>query len=808
MAKDKVDKKIDQREITEELRNSYLDYAMSVIVGRALPGVRDGLKPVHRRILWTMWENGMTHQSRFKKSANVVGMAMAGYHPHGDSAIYDSLVRMAQPFSLRYPLIEGQGNFGSLDGDPAAAMRYTECRLSAIASTLLVDIEKETVDFGPNYDASKTEPLVLPAKLPNLLVNGSDGIAVGMATKIPPHNLREVVDAATHLTDNPNATTEELMQFIKGPDFPGGGIIYDKKAIKDAYLSGRGGITTRGIATIEEKQILISEIPYQVNKSDLIIKMAELVQTKRIEGIKGIRDESDRKDPIRIVIDLKNDAIPQKILNQLYRFTDLQKDYHLNMVALTDDLQPQTMSIRDILIGFIGHRKEVVTRRAKYELRRAEERAHILEGLSRALSNIDKVISIIKKSQNREDAHQNLVKQFKFTKIQTDAILDMRLQSLAALEHKKIDDELKEKQKLIKELTELLKSPKKILGVIKSELLEIKEKFGDDRRTRVNAGALKELSAEDMVSNEEVVITMSGDGYIKRIAPTTFKSQRRGGKGLRGSAVREEDVLAYFLSANTHDNLLFFTDKGRVFQTKVYEIPVGTRTSRGKAIHNFLEIPNSEHVSAIVSYDEAKKNSEEFLVQATVKGVVKKTSLDQFHNVRRSGIIAIKLGKEDSLKWAKLVSPKEEIILSTSSGQAIRFKESDIRPMGRTAAGVRGIALKADDRLSSFDVIDPKTNPMLLVVMANGYAKQTKIDEYKVQKRGGSGILTAKVTSKTGELVSAHAIIEETELLAISAKGQILKTEIKSIRKASRATQGVSIMKLDKGDTLIGAVCL
>jgi len=673
--------KIENREITEELKESYLDYAMSVIVGRALPGVRDGLKPVHRRILWTMWENGMTHQSKFKKSANVVGMTMANYHPHGDTAIYDSLVRMAQPFSLRYPLIEGQGNFGSLDGDAAAAMRYTECRLSAIASALLQDIEKDTVDFVPNYDNHSKEPTVLPAKLPNLLINGSDGIAVGMATKIPPHNLGEIVDAIIHMSDNPSATTEDLIEFIKGPDFPGGGIIYDKKAIKDAYISGRGGITARGVAEIEDKKIVITEIPYQVNRSDLIIKMAELVQSKRIEGIRDIRDESDR-DGFRVVIDLKNDAVPQKLLNQLYRFTDLQKDFHLNMVALTEDLQPQTMSVKDVLTGFITHRKDVVTRRAKFELKKAEDRAHILEGLSKALSNIDKVIATIKKSKNREDAHKNLIAQFKFSKLQTDAILDMRLQSLAALEHKKIDDELKEKKTIIKELKELLGSDKKILGVIKDELKELKDKFGDERRTKVHAGKLKELAAEDMIPKEEVVITMSGDGYIKRIAPTTFRSQRRGGKGLKGSSLREEDVLAHFMRANTHDNLLFFTDKGRVFQTKAYEIPVGSRTGKGKAIHNFLEIPNTEKISAIVAYSEDKKNVDKFLVLATAKGVVKKTELEKFHNVRKSGIIAINLGNEDELKWARLVSKGEEIILSTASGRAIRFKESDIRPMG------------------------------------------------------------------------------------------------------------------------------
>lgn len=804
MAQDKVEK----REITAELRESYLDYAMSVIVGRALPDVRDGLKPVHRRILWAMWESNLTHQAKYRKSANIVGAVMGGYHPHSDTAIYDAIARMAQPFSLRYPLIDGQGNWGDIDGDPPAAMRYTECRLSAIASTLLVDIERETVDFIPNYDGSKNEPTVLPAKIPNLLINGSDGIAVGMATKIPPHNLTEVIDGATHLIDNPKATSEDLMEFVQGPDFPTGGVMYDRKAIVEAYVSGRGGITTRGIADIEDNKIIITEIPYQVNKADLIIKIAELVQSKRIEGIRDVRDESDREATVRISIELKSGAIPQKILNQLWRHTDLQKDFHLNMVALTKGLQPETMSIRDVLSGFVDHRKNVVVRRAKFDLTRAKERAHILEGLSKALKNIDKVIATIKKSKDRTEAHKNLIKQFKFTARQTDAILEMRLQTLAGLERKKIEDELKEKKELIKELELLLKSPAKILKAVKTELAELKKEFGDERRTRVHVGKLKELAAEDMIPQEEVVIAMSGDGYIKRVPPTAYRRQRRGGKGLRGSTLRETDVLAHFLGAKTHDNILFFTDKGRVFQTKVYEIPAGTRAGRGKAIHNFLEIPNTENVSAIVSYSEEKGAPDTFVVMATANGVVKKTPLDKFGNVRKSGIIAINLGGEDELKWVKLAGGGDEIILSTTAGRAIRFKESDVRAMGRTAAGVKGISLKKEDVLSSFDVIDPKKDANLLVVMANGFAKQTPLKEYKVQRRGGTGILTAKVTAKTGKLVSSHVIIDEDELLAISVRGQILKTEIKSIRKAGRATQGVKIMKLDSGDLIVGAVCL
>ena len=804
MAKDGIGK----REITTELRESYLDYAMSVIVGRALPDVRDGLKPVHRRVLWVMWESGLTHQAKYRKSANVVGAVMGAYHPHGDTAIYDSIARMAQDFSLRYPLVDGQGNWGDIDGDPPAAMRYTECRLSSIATTLLADIDKDTVDFIANYDDTKKEPTVLPAKLPNLLVNGSDGIAVGMATKIPPHNLGEVVDATSYLIENPKATAEDLMQFIKGPDFPTGGIIYNAKGIKEAYATGRGGITVRGTAEIDEKRIVISEIPYQVNKADLIIKMAELVGDKRVNGIRDIRDESDRNDPVRIVIELKNDAVPQKVMNQLWRFTDLQKDFHLNMVALTENgLQPEILSVKDVLVGFLKHREEVVTRRTKFDLDKAKERAHILEGLVKALSNIDKVIATIKKSKSREDAQANLIKQFKLTVRQADAILEMRLQSLAALERLKIEEELKEKRKLIKELEELLGDPKKIKALIKGELQDLKKDFGDERRTRINEGELRELGVEDIVPQEEVVITMSHDGYIKRIPPSTFRRQRRGGKGLKGSELREEDALAHFLGANTHDNMLFFTDNGRLFQTKAYEIPEGKRTGKGKAIHNFLEIPNDVKVTAIVTYSD-KVAPGTYLVMTTVRGVVKKVELEKFQNVRRTGIIAINLAKGDSLKWAKLAVKGDEIILSTRSGRAIRFKESDMRPMGRTAGGVKGIALRKDDEVSSFEVLGPKEEMNLLVVMSNGYAKQTPLKEYKVQRRGGSGILTAKITSKTGKLVSSHAIIDQTELLAVSRRGQILKTTIKSVREAGRATQGVRIMRLDKGDELVGTVCL
>lgn len=797
--------KTEKREITEELREAYLDYAMSVIVGRALPDVRDGLKPVHRRILWAMWDSGLTHSAKFRKSANVVGDVLGRYHPHGDVAVYDSLVRMAQTFSLRYPFVEGQGNFGSIDGDNAAAMRYTECRLSAIAEAMLEDLEKNTVDFMPNYDGTRKEPKVLPAKVPGLLVNGAEGIAVGMATKIPPHNLGEVVDAAVHLVNNPKATSEELMEFVKGPDFPTGGVIFNRREIVAAYVEGRGKITMRGIADVGEKSIIITEIPYQVNKAELIVKIAELVQTKRIEGIKDIRDESD-KEGLRIAIDVKNDAVPQKIMNQLWNMTDLQKDFHLNMLALVDGLKPQTLSIKDVLVHFLEHRRQVVIRRAEFDLEKARDRAHILEGLSKALDTIDAIIATIKKSANKEEAHTNLMKKFALSDRQATAILEMKLQTLAALERKKIEDELAEKRKLIKELTEFLASPKKIAKGIETELIAVKEKYGDKRRTRVQAGGLKDLRPEDLIPQEETIITMSAEGYIKRLPPATFKAQKRGGKGLIGSDVGEEDVLAHFMSADTHDNILFFTDRGKVFQTKVYEIPAGSRTSKGKAIQNFLEISSEEKVSALITYSQNTK--EGYLLMATENGTVKRTALSDFANVRRNGIIAITLDKGDLLKWVRFTDGKKEVMFSTTKGLAIRFEENDVRPMGRTARGVRGIALGKGDSVSSVSVVSPGSEARVLTVMANGFAKLTPLSEYKVQNRGGKGILTAKVTPKTGNVVSAHVLTDEEELLALSTKGQMLRTTIASIRVTGRAAQGVSIMKLKKGDSLLGTVCL
>ncbi|RJQ28636.1 DNA gyrase subunit A [Candidatus Parcubacteria bacterium] len=813
---------LEKREITQELRESYLDYAMSVIVSRALPDVRDGLKPVHRRILWDMWDSGLTHLSKFRKAANVIGQVLARYHPHGDMAVYDALVRMAQDFSLRYPLVTGQGNFGSIDGDSAAAYRYTEAKLSRIAEEILVDVEKETVDWQPTYDGTREEPKVLPAKLPNLLLNGSLGIAVGMTTNIPPHNLGEVADAILALADDSKATTDDLLKFVKGPDFPTGGVIFDGKAIREAYASGKGSIPARGKAEVQERKnkqfdIVITEIPYQVNKSELVKQIAELAQDKKIEGIRDIRDESDREG-LRVVVELKNDASPQRVLNQLYQHTDLQRDFHLNMIALVGGLQPQLLSLKDVLAEYLAYRKEVVRRRTQFDLKKAEERAHILTGLAKALDVIDRVIATIKKSKDREDAHTNLIKNFKLSDVQATAILEMKLQTLAALEREKIEAELKEKLALVKELGLILKSPARLLGLIKEEVKELKGKYGDARRTQIVATGLKEFKDEDLIPEEDAIITFSAGGYVKRLPPDTFKSQRRGGKGLIGSDVAEEDFLSQFFAAKTHDNILFFTERGKVLQTKVYEIPAATRISKGKAIHNFLELPSDEKVSAIVSYPsessgKSKKRDVQYLVMVTRDGLIKKTPLADFLSIRRTGIIAIALKKGDALKWVRLSSGKDQIVVTTEKGQSIRFKESQIRGMGRTAAGVRAIRLRGGDHIAGFDIIeggDEKKigEEKLLVVMTNGFAKQTQLKEYKVQNRGGSGIRTANITPKTGPLVAAQIVGDQTEILALSAKGQVIRTSLSGVRMTGRSAQGVRIMNIKPGDRLVGVVLI
>lgn len=806
--------KIIPTEISKEMRSSYLDYAMSVIISRALPDVRDGLKPVHRRILYAMYEDSLNHSAKFRKSANVVGSVLGRYHPHGDVAVYDAMARMAQDFLMRYPLVDGQGNWGSIDGDAPAAMRYTEAKMTALADEMLKDIEKDTVDFRPNYDNHLKEPVVLPAYVPQLLINGTLGIAVGMATKIPPHNLSEVIDGLVYFIDNPKASTEDLMQFIKGPDFPTGGLIFNTKDIQQAYASGRGGVVTRGEAEITETkadnyQILISSIPYQVNKSELIMQMAELVREKKIEGIKDIRDESDREG-LGIAIDLKSGTNPQKILNNLYKHTALETTYNFNMIALVDGIQPKVLRLEDFLKYFVEHRKVVVERRTKFDLARAMERAHILEGLKKALDHIDAVIKIIKSSADKEIAHKNLMKKFDFSDKQTTAILEMRLQTLAGLERQKIEDELKEKQKLIKDLRALLADPKKILKVIKDELAEIKNKYGDERKTKIVSRAAKIMSTEDLIPEKEQVMILTGGGYIKRTDPEAYRAQKRGGIGVIDMETKEEDFVSIFVTANTHDDLLFFTDKGKAFQIKMYDLPEGKRATKGKSIVNFLSLSGGEKVtSVLVSSKEAKENSES-LVMVTKNGIIKKVDVSSFREVRRSGIIAIRLTRGDELKFSFLVSRGDYVILATKKGQSIMFKESDVRNMGRGAGGVRGIKLSSGDELVGAGAVRRKDKEQFLLTMGKkGFGKKTQVKNYRLQRRGGSGIKTAKITDKTGLLMIAKVINPESEeIIAISQKGQVIRTALAQVPILGRQTQGVRIMKLKSGDSIASLTCL
>jgi len=803
--KDIKDKGIRQEGIVKEVQQSYLDYAMSVIVARALPDVRDGLKPVHRRILYSMWKTGLRSSSKFRKSATVVGEVLGKYHPHGDVAVYDTMVRMAQDFSLRYPLIWGQGNFGSMDGDGAAAYRYTEAKLKKIAEEMLVDIEKNTVDFVPNFDGVHKEPTVLPSKLPQLLLNGSMGIAVGMATNIPPHNLNELVDASVFLADNPKASIDDLLKFVKGPDFPTGGIIYDQKSIREAYVNGKGGIVTRAKASIVEGrggyQIVVTEITYSTNKATLLEKIALLVKEQKIQGIKGLRDESN-KEGVRIVIDLKKDAYPEKVLNKLYSLTDLQKNFNVNMLALVDGIDPQVMNLKSMLEHYVMHREEVVTRRTQHDLQKAKDRAHILEGLKKALDNIDAVINTIKKSKTRAEAHANLMKKFKLSDRQAEAILEMKLQTLAGLERKKIEDELKEKKILISKLEAILKSRKKLLGIVKNELLEIKEQYGDKRKTQVVRGKIGEFRQEDLVANEESIITLSQSGYIKRMSPDVYRTQKRGGKGVIGANIKEDDIISQVYAVMAHDNLLFFTNSGKVFQTKAYEIPESARTSRGQALVNFLQLSSGEKVTEMVAFN--KDDGFKFFFMATEMGNVKRVKVGEFENVRRSGLIAINLSKEDKLRWVKLTTGTDEIIMATSAGQAIRFKESDVRAMGRGAGGVRGVKLKKDDRVVGVDaVFKGQKGNQLMVISENGYGKRSDLKLYKIQKRGGSGIKTASVTTKTGKLVGGRIINADeidSDLFVTSTKGQAIRIPLKSISVLGRATQGVRIMNMKNGD--------
>lgn len=799
--------------ITGEMETAYLDYAMSVITSRALPDIRDGLKPVHRRILYSMRLNGLTATAKFKKSATVVGDVLGSFHPHGDASVYEAMVKLAQPFATRYPLVLGQGNFGSIDGDSAAAYRYTEAKMSRLADEMLRDLEKDTVDWRPNYDGTKKEPTVLPAAVPNLLLLGSLGIAVGMATNIPPHNLREIAKAVEHLIDNPSATTDDLLKYIKGPDFPMGAVAFNQKDIVHAYTHGRGGVTVRGEAEIVEDKkgafaIIITSIPFRVNKADLQEKIADLVREKKIEGIREMRDESTHD--IRVVIELKSGAQPQTVLNKLYKHTQLEETFHYNMVALVDGV-PQTVSLKLILEEYVKHRAEVVRRRTQYDLSKAQDREHILLGLKKALDHIDAIIKLIRAAKDVLTAHAGLMKEFKFSAIQAQAILDMRLQKLAGLERKKIEDELREVQKLIKELEAILKSKAKMLGLVKSELLEVAEKYGDDRRTKIVKGGVKQLSQEDLVPDDESVLVLTAGGYVKRTNPEEYRTQKRGGVGVVDLNTKEEDVVTNLITTSAHSDLLFFTDKGKVYQSKMYEIPEGRKATKGKSIMNFLSMAQDERITSVLPVRKDEWAGEWSLMMVTKNGVTKKCDAGAFKDVRRSGLIAITLKEDDALIAAKFVGQGDDISLVTLKGQSIRFAESDVREMGRTATGVTAMKLGKGDVIVSADVVKAgESKAELLVVTEDGYGKTTPLKEYKVQNRGGSGIKTVKVTEKTGAVVGAIVLSPEEradgELVIMSKKGQVIKLSLKDVPTLSRDTQGVRVMKMRSGDGIASIV--
>ncbi len=819
--------KLNETTIVAEMQQSYLNYAMSVIVSRALPDVRDGLKPVHRRILYAMQQMGLMHPSRYTKSAKVVGEVLGKYHPHGDSPVYDAMVRLAQTFSMRYPLIDGQGNFGSIDGDPPAAMRYTECRLPAIAAEMLFDIDKETVNFTPNFDNTLQEPLYLPAKLPNLLIMGSEGIAVGMATKIPPHNLREVIDAIVFMIKHgtyekpqgaqkavfsSEATTEELMQFIKGPDFPTAGSIYDVKALAEIYATGRGKIVIRGKAEIEEigggkNAIIITELPYQVNKALLVAKIADLVRDKKIVGIADLRDESDRRG-IRVYVELKRDAKPKSVLNALYKHTQLQTSFPANIVALVDDT-PRTLGLKTILEQYIYHRHDIITKRSEFELRKAKARAHILEGLRIAVDNIDAVIETIRKSADSEIAKVNLIKKFKLSELQAVAILDMQLRRLAALERQKIEDEYTMIQETINYLEDLLEHPVKILAVITEEITHIREKYGDDRRTKVYKGKVDEFSEEDLIPDEKVIVAITQTGYVKRLSRATFKTQHRGGKGVIGMTTKEEDTIAQLFVASTHDNLLFFTNKGKAYQIKVWELQDGSRISKGQAVVNLIEIEQGERVTSILTYGKTAKGEAKYIFMATRKGTIKKTEVASYEKIRRNGLVAIKLTAGDELSWAALTSGSDDILLVSHEGKCIRFEETEVRPTARDTQGVRGITLKAQDFLVSMDIIKKTMeNAQFLTIMEKGLGKKSAITQFPKQKRGGQGVKVAQITAKTGKVVVSQFIPANCEAVILTTKkGQVVKLPITSVPSLSRSTQGVILMRM-REDIVAAATCL
>ncbi|MDD4178803.1 MAG: DNA gyrase subunit A [Candidatus Margulisbacteria bacterium] len=789
-----------QTTIEQEMKGSYIDYAMSVIVGRALPDVRDGFKPVHRRILFAMDELGLQPNKPHKKSARVVGEVLGKYHPHGDSAVYEAMVRMAQEFSLRYPLVDGQGNMGSVDGDSAAAMRYTEARLSKFAVEMLADLDKETVNFGPNFDESLQEPLVLPSRIPNLLVNGSSGIAVGMATNIPPHNLTEVIDGLVALADDPETPLAALQKIVTGPDFPTGGLICGRQGINDAYTTGRGLLTLRARYDLErvknnKEAIIVTEIPYQVNKAETIEQIAELVKDKKIQGISDLRDESDR-DGMRIYIELKRDASREVVLNQLFKHSNLQVTFGVNLLALVDG-QPKLLNLREMMAEYLKHREEVVTRRTKYELRRAEEQAHILEGLVICVSNIDAVVNLIKKSKSVDDAREGLMKKFDLSKIQAQAILDLKLQRLTALERLKIEEELKALKKLIGELKEILASRKKLLALVKKELLEIKEKYGDKRRTDISAPA-EEVNIEQLIPEMEVAVLITRDGYVKRVPVSSFKAQLRGGRGVSGMSTREEDEIENIFTASTHAFVLFFTNLGRVYKLKVYDLPEASRAGKGQAIPNVLQVGQGETVTAAVPVDNFEKKT--FLMMSTKNGMVKKVPLEDFANIRRSGIIAMKLKDKDELRWVSETDGKREVILGAASGLMIRFSEKDVRPMGRAASGVRGIRLKGTDKVVTMDIITDGGD--LLVVSDGGFGKRMKLAEFGAQNRGGKGHIAIKLRDK--DAVSQMKIIQtKDELLFVTANGTMSRQKAAGISTQGRYAKGVRIQRVDEGDRIV-----
>ena len=794
--------KIINRDINEEMQTAYIDYAMSVIVQRALPDVRDGLKPVHRRILYAMHEDGITADKPYRKCANTVGSVLGRYHPHGDSSVYDAMVRMAQDFSLRYMLIDGHGNFGSIDGDGAAAMRYTEARMSKISEYMLTDIEKNTVDFMPNYDDRLQEPTVLPARIPALLVNGSSGIAVGMATNIPPHNLTEVINGIIRMIDQDEVTDEELMQEIKGPDFPTEGIILGTAGIKQAYTTGRGKITLRAETEIEEmnnnkQRILVKSLPYQVNKAKLIENMAHLVRDKRLEGISEIRDESDRNDRVRIVIELKRDANAQVVLNQLFKNTQMQDTFGIIMLAL-DKGQPKILTLRQCLELYLEHRKDVVLRRTKFELDKALARAHILEGLKIALDNIDEVIEIIRSSY--DDAKERLMERFGLSDIQAQAILDMRLKTLSGLQREKIENEYNELMKLIEHLRAVLGSEKLVFDIIKEELLEIKEKFGDERKTKIVA-AEGEINIEDLIKDEQTVIALTHLGYIKRMPIDTYKSQRRGGKGITGMTTKEGDFVKQIFTASTHDTILFFSNKGKLYRLRGYEIPEAGRTAKGTAIVNLLSLDNGEKISAVIPINNFAEGK--YLLMATKNGLIKKTALTEYNSARKTGLQAITLKEDDELITVKLTDGEDNVVLVTTGGMCITFDEKDVRPMGRTAQGVIGIKLSDDDSVIGMESIIGGSNTTLLTITENGFGKRTELDEYRVQNRGGRGVITYKITPKTGKIVGVKLATSDEDVMLITDKGTIIRLNVDEVSVLGRATQGVTLMRTNDGGKVV-----